>query len=199
MKKHSELIGEELEAMRAEIQTINEQDDADDETIARGESLLEEWKARKVAYDKAVKREEDVADVLRARLTPSRVEPSEPRRAPEVIVRQDPYDNNDELHRSLIGRASFNTEDVISRAQTAVDSAPKHVNDLGKERLHELLELDNVHAPLIARHVLLTGSPEYHEQFADYVKSRGYRVGEAMRAALSLTDANGGFHLVAAA
>jgi HK97 family phage major capsid protein len=193
VKKHSAIIGEELEAMRAEIAAINEQDDASEEEIARGESLLEEWKARKVAFDKAVKREEDVAEVLRARLMPSQVEPTEPRRAPEVMIRQDPYDNNDELHRSLIGRGSFDADDVISRAQTAVDTAPKHVNDAGKERLHELLELDNVHAPLIARHVLLTGSAQYHEEFRDYVKSRGYRVGEAMRAALSLTDANGGY------
>lgn len=194
MKKHSVIIGEELEALRAEIATINELDEPSEEELSRGETLLEEWKSRKAAYDKAVAREEQVEEVLRARLVPAQVEPTTPtRRAPEVMIKGDPFDDNEHLHRSLIGRAQFSAEDVISRAHGAIERAPRHVNDKAKERLTELLELDNVHAPLIARHMLLTGSPEYHEEFRDYVKSRGYRVGEAMRAALSLSDANGGY------
>lgn len=136
-------------------------------------------------------RKERLEAVRTAALNP--VNRESERRSPEVMRRTDPYDNNDEIHRSLIGRGSMDVEDVISRAHAAVERAPRHVNDPAKERLTELLELDNVHAPLIARHMLLTGSPEYHEEFRDYVKSRGYRVGEAMRAALSLTDANGGY------
>jgi hypothetical protein len=38
--------------------------------------------------------------------------------------------------------------------------------------------------------MLMTGSDEYHEQFKEFVRTR--HVGEALRAAMSLTDANGG-------
>lgn len=195
IKRQSETIGAELEAMRAEINTINELDEPTEDEITRGEDLLTEWKARKTAFDRAVEREKDVDEVLRAAIEPTKVEPIRPagRRGPEVMRKVDPYADNDELHRSLIGRAQFNNEDVISRAHAAVEQAPRHVSDPAKERLTEILELDNVHAPLIARHMLLTGSPEYHEEFRDYVKSRGYRVGDAMRAGLSLTDAAGGY------
>lgn len=193
-KRQSETLAEELEILRTEMKVIEEMEDATDDDISRGEALLEEWKQKKPLYDKAVARESQVDEVLRAALRPAQVERTEvQRRGPEVMTRVDPFDNNEELHRSLIGRANFSAEDVISRAQAAVEQAPKYVKDSAKERLTELLELDNVHAPLIARHMLLTGSPEYHEEFRDYVKSRGYRVGEAMRAALSLSDANGGY------
>lgn len=191
MKKQSEIIGAELEALRAEITTLNELEEPTDEEISRSETLLEEWKTRDAVYKKALAREEQVAEVLRASIKPAQVESD--RRGPEVMTRVDPYEKNDELHRSLIGRGSMDAEDVISRAHAAVEHAPRYVNDGARERLTELLELDNVHAPLIARHMLLTGSPQYHEEFRDYVKSRGYRVGETMRAALSLTDANGGY------
>lgn len=190
-KKQSEVIGAELEALRAEITTLNEIEEPDDDEVTRSEALLEEWKTRKGAYDKALAREAQVDEVLRAAVKPTQVEGD--RRGPEVMVRVDPYDNNEHLHRSLMGHMSMDNTDVISRAHAAIDQAPRYVNDSARERLTELVELDNVHAPLIARHMLLTGSKTYHEEFQDYVKSRGYRVGEAMRAALSLTDANGGY------
>jgi HK97 family phage major capsid protein len=190
-KKQSEIVAAELEVLRAEITTLNDIEEPTDDEIERSETLLAEWETRKDVHDKAVAREAQVAEVLRAGLTqPSRVDTP---RGPEVIIRTDPYDHNDEIHRSLIGRGSMDAEDVISRAHFAVEQAPRYLQDAAKERLNELLDLDNVHAPLIARHMLLTGSPQYHEDFRDYVKSRGYRVGETMRAALSLTDANGGY------
>lgn len=200
MKKKSEQIFKEMEVLRAKITEINDNDEATDEEIERGETFLEAFKERKAEFDKEVakeqKREADLEEVLRAVADPAKHEPTDPpRRGPEVMRKVDPYESGhlEELHRSLIGRGNFDAEDVLSRAQAAVERAPRYVNDPAKERLNYLLELDNVHAPLIARHMLLTGSPEYHEEFRDYVKSRGYRVGEAMRAALSLSDANGGY------
>ncbi len=191
-RKQSETISAEMEALRAEIKVITENEDATDEEIARGDALLEEWQAKDELRKAALKREAQVDEVLRASLDAGRREDPSPR-SPEIMKRTDPYETNEQLVRTVLGRANFNEQDAISRAHAAVEQAPRHVNDTAKERLTELLELDNVHAPLIARHMLLTGSPEYHDEFRDYVKTRGYRVGEAMRAAMSLTDANGGY------
>src|SRR3982751_5475401 len=73
----------------------------------------------------------DRLDAVRAKaLDPASHEPSgPPRRGPEVMRRvSDPFDNNDELHRSLIGRASFDAEAVIDRAHAVVERAPRHVD-----------------------------------------------------------------------
>ncbi len=193
-KKRSEILSEEMELLRAEVKVIEENDEATDEDIERSEALLEEWDAKKELRDKALSRESKVDEVFRAALThaPETGDGAD-RRSPEFMRRTDPYDNAEELHRSVIGRGSFNAEDIISRAHSAIEQSPRYVKDSARERLNELLELDNHHAPLIARHMLMTGSPEYHEEFTQYVKSRGYVVGEHLRRAMSLTDANGGY------
>jgi HK97 family phage major capsid protein len=101
--------------------------------------------------------------------------------------------NQEELLRSLWNHGSYNEGDTVSRALAAVERAPRHVSDQAKEKMDDLLHMDNRHAPLIARHMLLTGSEQYHEEFKQYVASRGTYVGESLRAAMSLTDAQGGF------
>jgi len=195
MKRRSEVLREEMEAFRAEIQVIEDIEEPSDDDIQRGEGLLSDWDAKKIDYDAAVAREAKVDEVLRARLEPARVEPQSPAtpRGPEVMRHVQPFETQTELVRSLWSHGSFDEGDAISRALAAVEKAPRHVDDAAKERMNDLLHLDNRHAPLIARHMLLTGSPEYHDQFREYVASRGTYVGEAMRAAMSLTDANGGY------
>ncbi|HEY3260793.1 MAG TPA: hypothetical protein VGJ95_11100 [Pseudonocardiaceae bacterium] len=194
-KRVSEVLREEMEAIRAEIQVIEDTEEPSEDELQRGQGLLDEWDAKQADYDKAVAREKKVDEVMRARLQPEKVESTSPARprGPEVIRHVEPFETQEELVRSLWNHGSFDEKDTISRALSAVDGAPRHLVDAGKERLHDLLHLDNRHAPLIARHVLLTGSPEYHEQFREFVASRGTYVGEAMRAAMSLTDANGGY------
>lgn len=198
MKKRSEVLAEELEALRAEIKVIEENDEATPEEIERATALLEEWDGKDAQRLAALEREKKVDEVLRAALKPEAVESTSPARtrtpgAPEVMRHVDPFETSEQLVRSLWNHGSFDEKDTISRALSAVEGAPRHLDDPSKERLHDLLHLDNRHAPLIARHVLLTGSDEYHEQFREYVASRGTYVGEAMRAAMSLTDANGGY------
>jgi HK97 family phage major capsid protein len=197
MKKRSVTLGEELEAIRAEIQVIEGNEEATDEDISRGQALLDEFDLKKTDYDTAVDREAKVDEVLRLRLEPKNVEPAQQSgpRGPEVMRKVEPYDeqNHEELLRSLWGKGAYDEVDTISRALAAVERAPRHVNDAAKERMTDLLELDNRHAALIARHMLMTGSPEYHKEFQEYVASRGTYVGEMMRAAMSLTDAQGGY------
>jgi HK97 family phage major capsid protein len=98
------------------------------------------------------------------------------------------YEGLDVVRAGTLGR-----EDMIGRAKAAVDTAPAHLRDDSREKITAMLEAEGKQAPLIARHMLLTGSPEYHQQFREYVQSRGTYAGEAMRAALSLTNANGGY------
>lgn len=199
-RKRSEVLSEEMEALRAEIKVIEENDEATDDEVSRADSLMEEWDSKKVERDRALVREQRVEEVLRASLNERQVEAEEPagpagrrRTGPEVMRTVDPFATTDELVRSLWNQGPFNPQDTISRALAAVDQAPEHLRDASRERLDELLRLDNKHAAMIARHVLLTGSPEYHDEFKQYVASRGTYVGEAMRAAMSLTDANGGY------
>jgi HK97 family phage major capsid protein len=105
---------------------------------------------------------------------------------PEIKRKVDPYADLE------VVRAGYaRPEDVLSRAAAAVDQAPRHMNDEARQHVTRLIEAEGNQAPLIARHLLMTGSEQYHEEFKEYVKTR--YVGEAMRAAMSLTDANGGY------
>jgi len=82
MKKRSEVLGEEMEALRAEIKLIEENEEATDEDLTRSEALLSEWDEKKTLHAKAVDREAQVEEVLRARLIPDRSEREEPNRGP---------------------------------------------------------------------------------------------------------------------
>lgn len=199
MKKQSEVLAEEQEALRAEIKLIHENEEATEEDISRGDALLAEFDEKEALRQAALKREAQVEEVLRARLIPDQVEPIERMdrgpRSPEFMQQVEPFDDASqrELVRSLWHHSSYNEKDTISRALKAVEDSPRHVDDAARERMNDLLYMDNRHAPLIARHMLLTGSEQYHKEFQEYVASRGTYVGEAMRAAMSLTDAQGGY------
>lgn len=106
-------------------------------------------------------------------------------RGPEVRTQRDPYDDFEALRSGIVPGS-----EMVARAKAAVEQAPSHMSDDARQQVTQLIELDNAHSPLIARHMLLTGSDEYHRQFKEYVQTR--YAGEALRAALSLTDANGG-------
>jgi HK97 family phage major capsid protein len=81
--------------------------------------------------------------------------------------------------------------DVISRALAAVEQAPDYVTEEQKENVDGLIRKSGrKQGALIARHILLTGSPEYHDAFYDYMSNPTDNV---QRAALSLTNANGGY------
>ncbi|WP_152748351.1 hypothetical protein [Micromonospora sp. RV43] len=124
MQKQSEKIAAELEVMRAELQVINENDDATEEELARGEELLKEWDVKKAAHDKAVEREEKVEAVMRASLNAGNREGS----GPTVISRskRDPFA---ELSRSK----TWTDSDFIERAKDAIEQAPEFLDDAGKE------------------------------------------------------------------
>jgi hypothetical protein len=106
-------------------------------------------------------------------------------RGPEVKTNRDPYDDFEALRSGIVPG-----HEMVARAKTAIEQAPGHMDDKAREQVTQLIEQDNGHSVLIARHMLLTGSEQYHHEFKEYVRTR--YAGEALRAALSLTDANGG-------
>ena len=88
-KKQSEILSDELEVLRTEIKLITEKgDEAAEDEVTRAESLLEEFKAKEVIRQKALKREADVDEVMRAALNPARTETTTPG-APTVISRSE--------------------------------------------------------------------------------------------------------------
>ena len=201
MRKQSEVIAEAQEALRAEIKVITENEEATDEEIARGDQLLEEWKVKETDRQKALAREAAVDEVMRASLNSGNREDGAPagRRGPEVKRTVDPFEDNPEF-RELMRSApkgpevvNFDAEATIERAKHAIDAVPRWVPDSAKQRLHELIEdEESKQSPLIARHILLTGSPEYRREFREYVQSAGRYLPELIRTAMSLTAGNGG-------
>lgn len=203
-RKQSEIIAEEMEVLRAEVKVIEEMDAPGEEDLARAEACLDEWDGKKVLYDKAVDRERRVDEVKRAALDHGNHESGDAGAAwdrTKVQVKRntsDPFEDNAEL-RDLMRSAkraevvNFDAESAIERAKRSVDGVPRWVSDTTKQRLHELLDGDDdINTPLIARHIVLTGSPEYRSQFMEYVRSMGKYVPELLRTAMSLTAGNGG-------
>ncbi|MGW5578720.1 phage major capsid protein [Micromonospora chokoriensis] len=183
MQKQSEKIGAELEIMRAELQVINDNDSATDEELARGEELLKEWDVKKAAYDKAVEREEKVAEVMRAAVHAGNREGGDGTRGYKA-PKKNPYE---ELSRSK----TWTDTEFVERAKDAIELAPEHMSDEARENATKLIERSRGGIKkYVANHILRTGSPEYHEMFMEYVADPENM---AQRAALSLTNANGGY------
>lgn len=199
-RKQSELISEALEVLRAEIKVITENDEATDDEIERADTLLAEFKVKEADRQKALAREAQVDEVMRAALNPgNKEEGTASRRGPEVKRTRDAFEDDPEMRQIMrsASRPEFIEgvahQAVVERAHYAVDAVPRWVGDKVKERLHELLDADDERqTPLIARHILLTGSPEYREQFKEYVRAQGGYVPELLRTAMSLTAGNGG-------
>jgi len=175
------------EALRSQI--VNERETKVDDLIARFKELktelgplqgrADELEAIRSAARQQARTESGDGSVSRTRYLGGT--------GPQVMRRVKPYEDIETVRSGLIGR-----EDIISRAMAANDGAPEHLQDDARQKIAGLLEDGSSQAPLIARHMLLTGSDEYHQQFREYVQTRGTYAGEAIRAAMSLTDANGG-------
>lgn len=207
-KRQSEIIAEELEILRAEVELISKMEIPDedaperadyDSAQERGDVIRAEWKTKKAQYDKAVEREKQVEEIRRAHQeAEANREAGAVRRGPEVKRTRDAFEEDAELVQLSRSAArpdvlNFDPEPIIERAHYAVDQTPKWVKKEVKERLHSLLDDDeDKSTPLIARHILLTGSPDYREQFKEYVRTGGRHIPELLRAAMSLASANGG-------
>jgi len=195
-RKRSEILAEEMTALRSEIKVIEEMEEPTDEDLSRAEACLGEWDGKKADYDKALEREAKVEEVMRAALQPANKESGTvSRRSPEYMKRTEAYteESYKELSRSLITGGSFNGQDAIGRAKVATEQFNSLVSDDSRHHIFQLLETENYHSERIARHILMASSEAYQAEFKTYIQSQGQIAGDLMRTALSLTSANGGY------
>jgi len=111
--------------------------------------------------------------------------------APNVNVNRSEFSDLEAVRSGIVPG-----DDMRARALTAIENAPKHLNDAGREHITRVIDEGGRQAELIARHMLLTGSPEYHEDFTEYIASRGQYMGPHLRAALALSPDTAGGALV---
>jgi hypothetical protein len=181
-----------MEVLRAELAELTDKQDWEDDDIARSEEIPDEFAQLEAERTKAEAWETKAEAVRSAVLASPHRESGDgatalARKGPEIMRTVDPYDNYEVVRAELAPKA-----DMISRAKKAVEIAPGHMDDAGREHVMRLLDKPSPQTSGIARHLLMTGSDEYHREFEEYWQSMGTYPGQLMRAALSLTGANGG-------
>ncbi|WP_067967516.1 phage major capsid protein [Nocardiopsis trehalosi] len=191
-------IDQRLDAIRAELLELAETD-LDETQAARFDELETEHAALEEERVPLAKRAATV-ERMRASLTAGGERATEAGGI-DVHVRTDrtPYDDLDQVRSGTVALA-----DVRARALDAIEQAPAYVADEHRERATRLVERSDRHGR-IARHMLLTGSPDYEDAFEQVLSGvqpwqlQG-RAAEAMRLAAEHqrainigTDSAGGF------
>jgi HK97 family phage major capsid protein len=177
-------IKNELQRMEDD-DTVTEEDSGD-----LRDTLVQRWEQLDGKAKPLIERMEKVRGITRAAQDPANLEPPDAggsRWGADLVTRtqRDPYAELDAVRSRLVTRA-----DLKARALDAIELEARRGN-----MSHDFAEVATAKAqdnPGIARHMLLTGSEEYQEAFRAYIEDPE---GMAQRAALSLTNANGGYLL----
>jgi len=174
-------------AIQAEVVALDSLETPTDDEATRAESLATEF-ADLETEGVALRAKIEKLDAVRsASIDPTKVEPAF--HVPNVIVRNDPFDNIGQIDRT-------DPSEQVSRAMSAIEGMGRKMADAETEEVARKVE--NISG--VARHVLLTGAPAYRSAFEEYMRTQGrpnYTAEEAqaVRASLSLTSANGGYSL----
>jgi len=205
--RRSETLATRLEEIRAELQVLDEEENPSDEDITRAETLSDEWGITRAEFDRAVEREKRIEVIRSANLDLSHLQSaSQWGNGGGTSLRGDDAGNegagtrNGGTRRSnkrdpyadlnAVRAMQLTPRDVISRAEDAIEQAPDYMTDAHREAVTRLVHRSGTkQGALIARHVLLTGSEDYHSAFLDYMAEPT----NIQRAAMSLTSANGGY------
>lgn len=187
-KETAAALAERLESLRSELLELEQVEEPTDEQAERAETVLTEFREAEERHRSAAAHESEVE-----RIRSLAIEQPEVRvpGGPDLMVRnrRNPFEGVD--LRSRVSSWGVSGSEVRTRALDAIEQAPEHLDDLGRERATELVEtLPERHAIGVAEHILKTGSPEYHEAFRAYVEDPE---SNSMRAALSLLGSNGGY------
>jgi HK97 family phage major capsid protein len=193
---------EEMARIKAELQRMEDSDDTTEENDGDlRDTLVERWTQLDTECKPIIERMERVRAITRAADDPANLEGPAGGNGngngrygattPELVVsrQRDPYGNNDAVRSLVITRG-----ELRERALDAIDLEAKRGNlahDFAEEVTRKTQDQFSGQSN-IARHVLLTGSEEYQDAFRAYLEDPQ---GEAQRAALSLTLANGGYLL----
>jgi HK97 family phage major capsid protein len=185
MLNDTQALGAKVEALRAEIVELDAIEAPTEEQAARFDAALVEFDAAKADFDKANERAAKVEAVRAAAVNPVNREAGFA--APNVIVRKDPYEGLENLRYSA-------PQEQVSRALNALEST--RGDSASIDEVARKVET----IPGAAALVLATGSDAYRSAFSAYLRD-GARVihtpeeAMAVRTAMSLTSANGGYAL----
>lgn len=200
-KKKSDLLKEQVEALRSELLQLEELEEPTEEQVARARSLVGDFDTAQEAYNEQVAHEERVEAVRSAALVENAVERGS---GPDVLTRSraNPYEDLDRVRGANLNERST-VGDLRSRALTAIDQAGEFITADQQERAEQLVRGDR--RGRIAQHILLTGSDEYQRAFESLLSNAGnpalleddeyqaYKLAESHRRAMTLTDSAGGF------
>lgn len=178
-----------LNEIRARLEELEQRNELTDEERAEVEALIEEARTLRfcVAYDEW--RAVEVARIRDAASRPGHTEPTIPDvRAPNVNTRTE----SDLYDTSTIRGAS--RSDLVSRAESIIEKS-KRSSDTARAAAQQILAAaEDADQEAKAEHFVRTASPEYHDEFRQYLRTG--QVGphlDETRTALSTTAANGGY------
>jgi hypothetical protein len=189
----------EMARIKGELQRMETSEDTTEENDGDlRDTLIERWKQLDEETKPIIARMEQIRAITRTADDPANLEHTDPaydgggsaRRGaggPDFWQQsgRSPYEDLDAVRSRVVTRS-----DLRARALDAIELEARRGN-LPRDYAEEatVKAQDN---PGVARHMLLTGSEEYQEAFRAYVEDPQ---GNAQRAALSLTLANGGYLL----
>ena len=188
MSARIEGLASELDALRTEITELDALETPTEVQAARYAECIAEWDSKKAAHDDEVARAAKLEEINAAPLAFKRESGFS---APNVIVRNDPFENVSAL------RSDDYSNDTVARAITAFETSGRGVSDA--ERAEVINKIETI--PGAAVHALVHGSPAYRSAFGTWMKSQGVNpllTGEeadAVRASMSLTGNAGGYSL----
>jgi hypothetical protein len=192
----------------AELRRMEDDEDITEEAGADlRDTLVKRWKTLDDECKPIIARMQEIQNITRAAADEANLERPDTGDGtsasrfgnPDLVVRsnRDPYDGNDLIRNEkqiMMPRA-----ELRERAFDAIEHEAKRgdlPHDAAEEVTRKVQDGGVWKDNNIARHVLVTGSADYQDAFRAYLEDPQ---GEAQRAALSLTLANGGFVTVAAA
>jgi HK97 family phage major capsid protein len=199
--KRADEIRTRMDAIRSDLATLEKLDasgEADETAETRLDDLLAEADMLATELKPLAERESRIAAVTRAAQNEANLdEPAEDGGfggAPELGRRRStrsPFENLDEVRRGYA-----NPADIRARAVGAIQEYANRSDHwaLSPDAAEQATRLVEKAGPkfgtVVARQMLITGTPEYREAFTQYMEDPG---GYASRAAMSLTAANGGY------
>ena len=179
---------DEMARIKAELQRMEDDDSVTEETEGDvRDTLIARWEQLDTESKPIIERMERIRGITRTAGDEGNLEKPIGRDTPDLVIRnnRDPYEDLPMVRQKLVSRA-----DLRARGLDAIELEAKRGN-----LAHDLAEVATLRAqdsPGIARHMLLTGSEDYQDAFRAYLENPEEN---AQRAALSLTNANGGYLL----
>lgn len=193
-------LADELEALRSEIAELDAVENPSEEQTVRFADALVEWDEKKAEHDELAARAERVAAVRSAAVAADKGSASVRIErgvfeAPNVNVRRDTFENLEAVRNDRISTADLRARAAAAIEEAGYEDTPDEFREAAMRRMRTAADPDGV-----ARHILLTGSPEYRSAFEKFLRDPQHFHGSlepeeaiALRTAMSTTNGNGGY------